>query len=151
MPVVIVRLFNTVGPRQTGAYGMVIPNFVQNALLGKPITVYGTGKQTRSFAYVKDVVRAMIGLMDQPKAIGDVFNIGSESEISINELAKKVKKMANSCSDIIHIPYEEAYGQGFEDMQRRTPNISKVKKMIGYNPKVSLDEIIGEVIEFFKR
>jgi UDP-glucose 4-epimerase len=151
MPVVIVRLFNTVGPRQTGAYGMVIPNLVQSALLGKPITVYGTGKQTRSFAYVKDVVRAMIGLMDHPKAVGDVFNIGSENEISINELAKKIKKMANSSSAIIRIPYEEAYGQGFEDMQRRTPDISKIRKLIGYTPLTTLDEIVEEVVDYFKK
>lgn len=151
LPIIIVRLFNTVGPRQTGAYGMVIPNFVQNALLGKPIAVHGSGQQTRSFAYVGDVVKAMISLMEHPKAIGGVFNIGSENEISINELAKKIKKMTNSNSEIIHIPYEEVYGQGFEDMQRRTPNISKIKKLIGYNPKVSLDEIIKEVTEYFKR
>lgn len=151
LPVIMVRLFNTVGPRQTGAYGMVIPRFVKNALLGKPITIYGTGKQTRSFAFVKDVVRGMISLMSHPKAIGDVFNIGCEEEISINELAKKVKKMANSSSRIIHISYENAYGKGFEDMQRRTPNISKIKKLIGYCPTTALDGIITEVIDYFKK
>lgn len=151
LPIIITRLFNTVGPRQTGAYGMVIPNFVQNALLGKPITVYGTGQQTRSFAYVKDVVRAMIDLMECPKATGDVFNIGSENEISINDLAKRVKKLTESDSEIIRIPYEEAYGQGFEDMQRRTPNISKIKRVIGFTPKTSIDEIIKSVIEHFKK
>ncbi|NQU73229.1 MAG: GDP-mannose 4,6-dehydratase [Candidatus Omnitrophica bacterium] len=151
LPVVIVRLFNTVGPRQTGAYGMVLPNFVQSALLGKPITIYGDGKQTRSFAYVKDVVKAMVELMGSPKTAGDVFNIGSEEEISINDLAKKIKKMVNSSSDIIRISYKEAYGKGFEDMRRRTPDVSKIKKLIGYKPSVTLDEIITKVIDYFKR
>jgi UDP-glucose 4-epimerase len=151
LPVVIVRLFNTVGPRQTGAYGMVIPNFVQSALLGNPITVYGSGNQTRSFTYVKDVVRAMMDLMGHPRALGDVFNIGSGTEISINDLARKVKKMTGSNSRVVRIPYEEAYGEGFEDMERRTPNISKIRKLIGYKPTFSLDEIIGSVIEYFKQ
>lgn len=151
LPVVIVRLFNTVGPRQTGTYGMVIPNFVQSALLGKPITVYGNGRQTRSFGYVKDMVRAMIGLMEHPDAVGEVFNIGSEEEISINNLARKIKKMTNGASEIVHIPYEEAYGKGFEDMQRRVPDISRVKKLINYKPTVNLDGIIERVIEYFKR
>lgn len=151
LPVIIARLFNTVGPRQTGAYGMVIPNFVQSALLGKPITVYGSGRQTRSFTYVKDVVKAMIDLMGCPKASGDVFNIGSETEISISDLAKKIKKMAGSRSKIIYIPYDKAYGEGFEDMMRRTPDISKIKKLIGYKPTISLDLIIREVIEYFKQ
>jgi len=151
LPVVIVRLFNTVGPRQTGAYGMVLPNFVQSALLGKPITIYGDGKQTRSFAYVKDAVKGMVGLMGNSKTSGDVFNIGSEEEISINDLAKKIKKMVNSSSDIIRISYKEAYGKGFEDMKRRTPDITKIKKLIGYKPSVTLDEIITKVIDYFKR
>lgn len=151
LPVVIVRLFNTVGPRQTGAYGMVLPNFVRSALLGKPIIIYGDGKQTRCFAHVKDVVEAMVTLMEHPKAIGDVFNIGSEEEISMNDLAKKVKTMTKSTSEIMHISYEEAYGKGFEDMKRRTPNLSKTRKLIGYKPKVKLDEIVTEVIEYFKK
>lgn len=151
LPVVIVRLFNTVGPRQTGAYGMVIPNFVQSALLGKPIVIYGDGKQTRSFAYVKDVVKVMVDLMANPSAEGDVFNIGNEEEISINDLAKKIKKITGSASDIAHISYEEAFGKGFEDMQRRTPDISKIKKLIGYGPSTPLDDIVDEVIEYFKR
>lgn len=151
LPIVIARLFNTVGPRQTGAYGMVIPNFVQNALLGKQIMIYGDGKQTRSFAYVRDTVRAMIGLMETPKAVGDVFNIGSEEEISINDLAKKIKKMTDSTSEIIRISYKKAYGKGFEDMKRRTPDITKIKKLIGYKPSVTLDEIITKVIDYFKR
>jgi UDP-glucose 4-epimerase len=151
LPVIIVRLFNTVGPRQTGAYGMVIPNFVQSALLGNPITVYGNGRQTRSFTYVKDVVGAMVDLMKHPRAVGDVFNIGSGSEISINELAKRIKKMAGSDSEIVHISYRKAYGEGFEDMARRTPNISKIKKLVGYKPSMSLDDIIHEVINYFKK
>lgn len=151
LPIIIARLFNTVGPRQTGAYGMVIPNFVQSALLGKPIAIYGDGKQTRSFAWVKDVAKAMVDLMKHPKAVGDVFNIGGEDEISINDLAKKIKNMANSSSEIVRIPYEEAYGRGFEDMRRRTPNISKIRKLIGYKPSATLDEIITAVIEHFKQ
>jgi UDP-glucose 4-epimerase len=151
LPVVIVRLFNTVGPRQTGAYGMVLPNFVQNALLGKPITIYGDGKQTRSFAYVGDVAKGMIGLMEHPKAIGDVFNIGGEEEISMNDLAKKIKKMTNSPSEVIRISYKEAYGEGFEDMKRRTPDISKIKRLIAYKPSLTLDEIVSKVIEYFKK
>jgi len=151
LPVVITRLFNTVGPRQTAAYGMVIPNFVQNALLGKPITVYGNGKQTRSFAYVKDVVGAMIELMDHPNAVGEVFNIGGEEEISINNLAKKVKRMTNSNSEITTIPYKKAYGKGFEDMQRRSPDISKIKRIIGYKPTGNLDTIVEGVIDYFKK
>jgi len=151
LPVIIVRLFNTVGPKQTGAYGMVIPNFVQNALLGKPIAIYGDGKQLRSFAYVKDVVKGMIDLMNCEKSIGEVFNIGGEDEISMNDLAKKVKKMTKSESDIIHVSYEEAYGKGFEDMLRRMPNVAKIKKLIGYKTSVNLDETIRKVIEHFKR
>ncbi len=151
LPVIVARFFNTVGPRQTGAYGMVLPNFVQSALLNKPITVYGTGNQSRSFTYVSDVVGAVIKLMEHPKAVGDVFNIGSEEEITIKNLAKKVKKLASSESEIIYIPYEKAYGIGFEDMQRRTPNINKIKRLIGYKPTLNLDAITMKVIEYFKR
>lgn len=151
LPIVIVRLFNTVGPRQTGAYGMVVPNFVQSALLGKPMTIYGDGKQTRSFCHVKDAVDAMINLMGHPKAIGNVFNIGSEEEISINDLAKRIKKMTNGKSRITHIPYKKAYGEGFEDMRRRIPDVSKAKRLITYKPTVDLDGIIKQVIEYFKR
>ncbi len=150
LPVVIARFFNTVGPRQTGAYGMVIPNFIQSALLNKPITIYGDGKQTRSFTHVYDVVGAIIALMEHPKAEGDVFNIGSEEEISIEELAKRIKKAANSKSEIAHISYEKAYGSGFEDMRRRVPNISKIKKLINYRPRFKLDDIIKAVISHFK-
>jgi UDP-glucose 4-epimerase len=150
LPVVIARFFNTVGPRQTGAYGMVIPNFVESALLGKPITIHGDGKQTRSFTHVSDVVRASIALMQHKSAEGDVFNIGSEEEISIEGLAKKIKKAANSKSQIVFLPYERVYGEGFEDMRRRVPNISKIKRLIGYKPTFRLDDIIEDVINYFK-
>ncbi|MFN3533868.1 MAG: GDP-mannose 4,6-dehydratase [Desulfatiglandales bacterium] len=151
LPVVIGRLFNTVGPRQTGQYGMVLPNFVQSALLGKPIVVYGDGNQTRSFAHVSDVVGAIVKLMEIPEAEGEVFNIGNDEEISINELAQKVKEMTRSPSPIEHISYELAYGPGFEDMERRCPDISKLKGFIGYEPKYNIDMIIQDVIEYFKK
>ncbi len=151
LPVVIGRLFNTVGPRQTGQYGMVLPNFVQSALLGKPIVVYGDGNQTRSFAHVSDVVEAIVKLMEIPEAEGEVFNIGNDQEISINELAQKVKEMTRSPSPIEHISYELAYGPGFEDMERRCPDISKLKAFIGYDPKYNIDMIIQDVIEYFKK
>lgn len=150
LPVVIGRLFNTVGPRQTGQYGMVLPNFVQSALLGKPITVYGTGEQTRSFTDVKDVVGAITRLMAEPRAEGDVFNVGNDHEVSINELAARVKEMTGSPSEIEHIPYEKAYGPGFEDMERRCPNIGKVRDLIGFEPTRDLDAIIQGVIDYFK-
>ena len=150
LPVVIARLFNTVGPRQTGRYGMVLPNFVQSALLGKPITVFGEGTQSRSFTHVKDVVEAVIKLMDEPKAEGDIFNVGNDHEISINELAQKVKEMAGSDSEIEHIPYEKAYGPGFEDMERRCPNIKKLQGLIGFKPGYDLETIIQSVIDYFK-
>lgn len=150
LPVVIVRLFNTVGPRQTGQYGMVIPRFVQQALANKPITVYGDGKQSRSFAHVKDVISAMIELMGKEEAVGEVFNIGSAEEITIKELAKRVIKLTGSSSKIIHIPYEQAYETGFEDMHRRVPDTSKVNKLIGYKPTYSLDETLKEIIAYFE-
>jgi len=150
LPVVIVRLFNTVGPRQTGQYGMVLPNFVQSALLGKPITVYGDGNQSRSFLHVNDAIWALIRLMNEPKAEGDIFNVGNDHEITINELAQKVKEMTKSSSPIEHIPYEKAYGPGFEDMQRRCPNIQKIRKLIGFEPQYDMDAIIKSVIEYFK-
>ena len=150
LPVVIARLFNTVGPRQTGRYGMVLPNFVQSALLGKPITVYGDGTQTRSFTHVKDVVKALIKLMEEPKAEGDVFNVGNDHEISIMDLAMKVKEMTKSPSEIEFIPYEKAYGPGFEDMERRCPNIEKLAKLTGFKPNHDLDFIIQSVIDYFK-
>ena len=150
LPVVVGRLFNTVGPRQIGQYGMVLPNFVQSALLGKPITVYGDGNQTRSFTHVLDVVDVLVKVMEEPAAEGDVFNIGNDKEVTINDLALKVKEMTGSRSEIEHIPYEKAYGPGFEDMQRRCPNIDKIRKLIGFEPKYNLEAMIQSVIDYFK-
>lgn len=150
MPVIMVRFFNTVGPRQTGRYGMVIPRFVNSALNNLPITVYGDGKQTRSFTYVGDVVKGITALMHHPEAPGDVYNIGNPSGITIEDLAKKIKEMANSKSEIVYIPYEQAYGEGFEDMRHRVPDITKINNLIGFVPKVSLDEILTKVIESIK-
>ena len=150
LPVVIGRLFNTVGPRQTGRYGMVLPNFVQCALLGKPISVYGDGTQSRSFTHVYDVVDGIIKLMNEPKAEGDIFNLGNDHEVTINDLAQRVKDMTGSQSDIEHIPYERAYGPGFEDMKKRCPDISKARKLIGFEPRHDLDAIIQSVIDYFK-
>jgi UDP-glucose 4-epimerase len=150
LPVVIARLFNTVGPRQTGQYGMVLPNFVQSALLGKPISVYGEGTQSRSFTHVNDVVGAITKLMDEPSAEGEIFNVGNNKEVTINELAQKVKEMTDSDSEIEHIPYEKAYGPGFEDMKRRCPNIKKINKLIGFKPSYDLKEMIQSVIDYFK-
>jgi UDP-glucose 4-epimerase len=150
LPVVIVRLFNTVGPRQTGQYGMVLPNFVQSALLGKPIMVYGDGEQSRSFTHVKDVVDALIRLMQEPAAEGEIFNVGNEAEATINDLAQKVKEMTGSESLIDHLPYEKAYGPGFEDMERRCPNTEKIRRMIGWKPTYDLEAMIQSVIESFK-
>jgi UDP-glucose 4-epimerase len=150
LPVVIARLFNTVGPRQTGRYGMVIPNFVQQALNGEPITVYGTGEQSRAFGYVGDVVRALADLGRHPQAIGEVFNIGNTTEITMNALAEKVREMTGSNSEIVHIPYDRAYEQGFEDMPRRVPDISKVQRLTGYQPTVDLDGILERVIAAFR-
>jgi len=147
---VIGRLFNTVGPRQTGQYGMVLPSFVQSALLGKPITVYGDGTQSRSFTHVDDVLDAITKLMEEPKAVGDVFNVGNDHEVTINELAEKVKEMTGSPSEIEHIPYEKAYGPGFEDMERRCPNIDKIRNLIGFEPKHDLESMIQSVIDYFK-
>jgi UDP-glucose 4-epimerase len=151
LPVIIVRLFNTVGPRQTGQYGMVIPNFVRQALAGQPITVFGDGEQSRSFTYVGDVVRAMEALINEPAAVGQVFNIGNGKEISINALAAKVKALTGSSSQIVRIPYDQAYEAGFEDMPRRVPDISKIQGLIGYEPTVELDEILTRVIEYFRQ
>ncbi len=148
LPTVIVRLFNTVGPRQTGQYGMVIPTFVKQALSGRPITVYGSGKQSRCFCYVGDVVGALMRLMDDPKAVGEVFNVGSNQEITILDLAKKVKELTNSESEIVFVPYDEAYEEGFEDMPRRIPDISKVNALVGFRPQMSLEGILKTVIDF---
>ena len=151
LPVVIARLFNTVGPRQTGQYGMVIPTFVRQALAGRPITVYGDGTQTRSFTYVGDVVGALARLAVEPRAIGRVFNIGNGHEITIRDLAERVKALAGSQSPIVTIPYEQAYEEGFEDMPRRVPDTTRLRELIGYEPKVQLDEILARVIEYFQK
>ena len=150
LPTVIVRLFNTVGPRQTGQYGMVVPTFVKQALLGRPLTIHGPGTQSRCFVDVADVVGALIALMDHPDAVGEVYNVGSSEEISIEELARRVKRLAGSSSEIVHIPYEQAYGEGFEDMPRRVPDLGKVAALIGYRPSRSLDQIIERVIAYFR-
>jgi UDP-glucose 4-epimerase len=150
LPVVIVRLFNTVGPRQTGRYGMVIPNFVKQALLGHPITVYGDGSQSRCFTYVGDVVNALIALVEHEGAVGQVFNVGNDArEISILELAQKVKERTKSASEIKIVPYDQAYEAGFEDMPRRVPDLTKIRALVGYEPKVDLDEILDHVIAYF--
>jgi len=148
VPVVIVRFFNTCGPRQTGQYGMVIPRFVRNALLGKPLVVYGDGTQTRCFTYVGDVVRAVITLMETEEAIGEVFNIGSTQEIQIRKLAQKVIELAGSSSKIEYMSYEDAYGEGFEDMKRRVPDISKIRNLIGWQPEVDLDELLQKIVAY---
>jgi UDP-glucose 4-epimerase len=147
LPVIVVRLFNTVGPRQTGQYGMVVPNLVRQALAGQPITVFGDGTQSRSFTYVGDVVRAMVALINEPRAVGQVFNIGNGKEISIEDLAKRIKAMTGSASPIVKIPYDQAYEAGFEDMPRRVPDISRIRALIGYEPQVELDEILSRVID----
>ncbi len=148
LPVIIARFFNTVGPRQTGQYGMVIPRFIGQALRNESITVYGEGTQTRSFTYVEDVVRGIIALVDEPKAVGEIFNIGGRDEISMSNLAARVKALTGSSSPIRHIPYDQAYLEGFEDMERRVPDISKVEKLIGYKNTYDLDKILAKVIEY---
>ena len=148
LPVVIVRLFNTVGPRQTGQYGMVLPTFVRQALGGQPITVFGDGRQSRSFTYVGDVVEALIALASESRAVGEVFNIGNTSEVTISHLAERVKTLTSSESLIQYVPYDQAYEAGFEDMPRRVPDISKVNALIGFRPKLELDDIIKSVIEY---
>lgn len=150
MPVVIVRLFNTVGPRQTGQYGMVVPRFVTQALKGEPLTVYGDGTQTRAFAYVGDVVDAMIALMENSKAYGEVFNIGNDKEISIAELARLVIERTHSPSSITYIPFEQAYDENFEDLQRRVPDLTKIRQLINYTPKVGIEEIIDKVTAYMR-
>jgi len=150
LPVVIVRLFNTVGPRQTGQYGMVLPTFVRQALAGQPITVFGDGTQSRSFTYVGDVVEALIRLAGDKRAIGEVFNIGNVGEVTIADLAARVKTMTGSCSPIHYIPYDQAYEAGFEDMPRRVPDISKIREFVSYEPKVALDDMIRSVIDHMR-
>jgi UDP-glucose 4-epimerase len=151
LPTVVARLFNTVGPRQTGQYGMVVPNFVKQALAGQPITVFGDGKQSRCFTHVSDVVRAFIGLMEHEGSYGNVFNIGNNVEITIGDLAKQVREMCKSKSEIVNIPYEKAYEEGFEDMPRRVPNLSKIATAIGWKPSIALHQILEDVIEYHRR
>ena len=150
LPVVIVRLFNTIGIRQTGRYGMVVPTFVQQAVKGEPITVYGDGDQSRCFCNVKDVVEGITRLAEHPDALGQIFNLGNAEEISIRQLAQKVKEITGSGSDIVYIPYDLAYEEGFEDMRRRVPDITKAKSLIGFHPKVTLEESLMEIFQFTK-
>ena len=144
---VIVRLFNTVGPRQTGSYGMVIPRFVNQAIRGEPLTVYGTGAQTRCFCHVSDVVRGLVALVEQPEAYGKVFNMGGSEEVSISELAERVVNVAQSSSKVRYVPYEEAYEEGFEDMQRRVPDTTRAHQLVGFEATLGLDDIIRSVVE----
>jgi UDP-glucose 4-epimerase len=150
LPVIIVRFFNTVGPRQTGQYGMVLPSFVRQALAGVPITVFGDGTQSRSFTDVADVVECLVKLVGEPKAVGQVFNIGNKEEVTILKLAELVKELAGSASTIEFVPYDKAYEAGFEDMPRRVPDLTKVHDLIGYEPKLRLNDIIIRVIEHFR-
>jgi UDP-glucose 4-epimerase len=145
LPTVIGRMFNTVGPRQTGRYGMVVPNFVRQAIAGKPLTVYGDGTQSRCFCHVHDVVRALAGLMERDDLYGEVFNIGSEAEITIRGLATRVRELVGSDAPIEYVPYDEAYEEGFEDMQRRVPDITKINSVLGWEPTKSLDDIVVDV------
>jgi len=150
VPTVIVRLFNTVGPRQTGRYGMVIPNFVTQALTGQDITVYGDGTQTRCFTHVSDVIEALVSVAEHPQAVGEVYNIGSDYEISMLDLAERIKYITGSASNIVFVPYDEAYEEGFEDMMRRVPDITKIRNLIGYNPKVDLDSMLLNIIDYHR-
>lgn len=150
LPVAVVRLFNTVGPRQTGQYGMVVPNFVKSAVRNEPLTVHGDGNQSRCFGHVSDVVEALSKVLETPECFGQVMNIGNDEEVTIKQLAEKAIEMTGSKSEIRYIPYEEAYGEGFEDMQRRVPCLEKAKKLIGYQPTRTLDEIINDVAEQFR-
>ncbi len=145
-PTLVARFFNTVGPRQTGRYGMVVPRFVKQALANEPLTVHGDGQQTRCFTHVSDAVRAAIGLMDSDKTVGEVFNVGNEEEITILELATRIRQLAESDSEIVLVPYEEAYGENFEDMPRRVPSLVKIRKVIGYEPRMGLEETLQSVI-----
>lgn len=150
LPVVVVRLFNTVGPRQTGQYGMVVPRFIKAALENEPIPVYGDGEQSRCFGHVSDVVEALVKLLETPECFGKVINIGNPEEITIKNLAKKAVEMTGSSSEIEFIPYNEVYGEGFEDMQRRVPSIEKANKLIGFQPTRTLDDIINDVANQFR-
>ncbi|MBX3243393.1 MAG: GDP-mannose 4,6-dehydratase [Acidobacteria bacterium] len=151
LPVVVVRLFNTVGPRQTGQYGMVVPRFVNAAINNEPITIFGDGTQSRCFGHVLDVVDGLSKLLDTPECFGQVINLGNDQECSINELAEKSVAMTGSSSELKYIPYEEAYGDGFEDMRRRVPSLEKAKRLIGYQPTRTLDNIINDVMDEFRK
>ena len=150
VPVIVVRFFNTVGPRQSDRYGMVIPNFVRQALADEPMIVHGDGSQTRSFTWVGDVVSALLALVDEPKSVGEVFNIGNGAEVSIRDLAEKIRAMTYSDSPIEFVPHHQVFGHNFEDMSRRVPDISKIQRFVGYQPKVQLDEILERVIKFWE-
>jgi len=150
LDVVVFRCFNTIGPRQTGLYGMVVPRFIQQALRDEPITVYGDGQQTRTFTYVQDVITALYKLIQCDKASGDVVNIGGTEEVTILELAERIKALCNSKSEIVLIPYEKAYGRDFEDMMRRVPSLEKLESLIGYVPDTPLDEILARTIEYYR-
>jgi UDP-glucose 4-epimerase len=151
VPIVICRFFNTVGPRQTGTYGMVIPRLVKQAVNQQPLTVYGDGQQTRCFCNVKDTVRAVMGLSQEPQAVGEIFNVGSSDEITISELAQRIVQRAGSRSNIQLIPYDQAYTAGFEDMRRRVPSTEKIRSLIGWQPTITLDQTLDEVIAEFRR
>jgi len=146
-----VRCFNTCGPRQSGRYGMVIPRLIQRALSGQPMEVYGDGEQTRCFSYVGDVVRGVLLLADNPDSYGEVFNIGTDQEVSVNELARRIRALAGSSSPITHIPYEEIYGTSFEDMRRRVPDLTKITRFVGYRPVVRLDDLLSMTIAHMRQ
>jgi UDP-glucose 4-epimerase len=148
LPVVVARLFNTVGPRQTGRYGMVLPRLVRQALEGEPLTVFGTGEQRRCFTYVGDVTEALLRIAEKAEAVGEVINIGNDEEVSINELAAMVKRVTGSYSRIEHVPYSEAYGPGFEDMERRVPAVEKLERLVGYRPSTPLETIVRRVVDY---
>ena len=150
LPVILGRFFNTVGPRQSGEWGMVLPTFVTQALAGEPITVYGTGEQQRSFCHIDDTIRAVVGLLDDPGALGEVYNIGNEHEITIMKLAERVRDRVDSASEIVVVSYDEAYGEGFEDMERRQPDIGKIRRLLGWEPEKSMDEIIDDVVAYYR-
>ena len=151
LPTVVSRLFNTVGPRQTGQYGMVVPRLVKQAINSEPLTVYGDGNQSRCFTHVEDVVKGLVGLMESSKTVGEVFNIGSDDEITIHELAEKIIYLTGSTSTIQFVSYDQVYGKRFEDMQRRVPDISRIKKVIDFEPKVGIDKIIKDVVDYFRK
>jgi UDP-glucose 4-epimerase len=151
MPVVVVRFFNTVGPRQTGMYGMVVPTFIQQALAGEPMTIFGTGDQSRCFLHVSDALDAVTALMAEPRAVGDVFNVGSEEEVTMLGLAEKVKALTGSSSAVTKVDYKTAYGDGFEDMLRRTPDTTKIRELVGFRPKFNLDRTLADIVAHFRR